>query len=195
MSEKHKAIFKGIVKETLWSVSIYLENTPTHRIMKSYSFDFLNEERVKRINSNNHIVDFKNTEIVLNRKELWSGEIYRPELHVGEEIYINDLDIIVKVSRKYRTTNDEVIYETKHIIETVETEKTKESRLLTVESWFEFFYPNYEKFEELKSEFVEEITEITEEPEEVLEEAWKPSWEKEGKKKKSWFSWFEKGGN
>lgn len=193
MNEKHKAIFKGVVSQYVWRAHDNISNLEKLKdelnTVRHYKDYYSKDESVKveeKINNFKRKTTTLKTKEFLNSKQFWSGEIFRPELEIGEKIYINDLDLIVKVTDKYRATNGEIIYETMHDIRAVETDRTNTTRLEAVDKWFKLSYQNLENFEQLKSEF--EKVEI--EPEPLPE--WKSSWEKKEKKEKSWFGWLKK---
>lgn len=205
MSEKHLAIFKGEVRENHWHV---VDNISELNYAKSNFALYLNGQGyVTKLEANEYSKAIDNFErkislvklakgTVLEFETIWSGEMNKPILNVYEEIWINDLELLVMVSKKYRTTDGEVIYETNHLVRAINTESTEESRLKAVDKWFELSYPDLEKFEQLHREFL--IDEIIEEldgdengsltPEPI------PTWEvKEKPKKNTWFGgWFSK---
>ena len=102
---------------------------------------------------------------------------------VGERVYINELDLLVTIVDRYRTTDGEVMYETSHIIKDINGE-LESSRLKAIESWFRQEYGDYKTFEDIKSLY-EPKKEPEVEPEEYnLEVEEKP-------KEKTWFGWLD----
>lgn len=206
MTEKHLAIFKGVIKENYW----YLEDNSykLHNAKKALVYflggdGYLYKDRNREISElREKIANFKHEinlgktvgDDTLRLDEIWSGEIQKPVLDVGEEIWISDLEMLVRISRKYRTTNGEIIYETTHIIRNADTERTEESRLEAIEKWFKVSHPELETFEQLYREAVlgegvediDDVSELTDnisnKPEPI------PTWEVvEKPRKNTWF--------
>lgn len=176
MTEKHLAIFKGEIKEVHWDIR---------------------REEIKEYSKNKTCVEYKTSVVskirTLRLDEIWSGEIPKPVLATWESIWINDLELLVTIGNKYRTTNGEVIYETMHVIDTIITEYSENSRLEAIDKWFDLEYPNLKTFEQLNNNLTtEEIIDNTikwldsldNKPEPI------PTWEvKDKPKKNTWFGW------
>lgn len=156
---KHFAIIKGEVREQRWNIK---DSWNYGFLFNSRDNSYIENEFFKRkyIATNTKNKKFEayvvNYEIKTDMKEIWSGEILRPILEVGEEIWINELNLLVKVTKRYRTTNNEIIYETSHLAESKTTEETEKSRLRVVDLWFRLLYPEFKTFDELKKEFIVE---------------------------------------
>lgn len=154
MEEKHIAIIKGRVERIEWLV----ENLYSIKAGRCIDSKYFKSPFQKEIYNSYH---FSKYGIGVSLEDIWHGVIPKPVLEVGEYIYINDLDIKVEISDKYRTTNGEVVYEADYVIREVNDEKTEETRLNAVNKWFELSYPELKTFDELKSEFIKEEVEET----------------------------------
>lgn len=162
---KHLAIIKGEARERSWETNSYGRHRgysieETHKIiLEKWGFD---------VEGMDFMIYYTSCyETTIEKREVWRGEIPKPTLIVGEELWINDLELLVKITKKYRTTNGETVYETNHVIESIKSKKTEESRLKAIEKWFTLSYPTLETFEQLKKEFIqheeaEEEIDITE---------------------------------
>ena len=167
--ETHTAIFKGVIREIVWEYykpigyALYASNHYRNVLEEEHDgFRKIAEEREMKI--------------------FWSGEIAKPIFEVGEQVYINELDLLVRITSKYRTTDGEVMYETNYVIKDVESENIEKSRQIAIYRWFTEEYGDYKTFEGIK--FLYEPKNISKpEPEESnLEVEEKP-------KEKTWFGW------
>lgn len=177
--EKHTAIFKGVIREIKWDY--YISDHRTHRFGWGEHAKHVMEEISRRRN-------FRRIAYFLKTETFWSGEVPRPTFEIGEEVWVSELNILVEITKKYRTTNGEMIYETSHIIKDVISENIEDSRLKAIERWFVYKYPELERFDELKYEFEA----IEPEPEPEIEEL-KPYdlCIEEKPKEKTWFGWLK----
>ena len=62
-------------------------------------------------------------------KTFYEKVILLPTYKRDEEVYINELDINVTIRRIIRSTNEETIYITDYVIETIEDEKSTTSKI------------------------------------------------------------------
>jgi len=135
-NEKVKCIFKGDVKRKLWDV-----NTHLNYYSKGYA------ERPEL---------YTYTETVSN-KDFFEKEISKPTYNVNEKIYINELALIVYITEKIRSTNEEIIYMTTHTIEILEDEVSAQSKI-EAKSKLEVELIKYEKSLHWKTEkYVEDV--------------------------------------
>ena len=165
----HTAIFKGVIREVTWDFYI-----PKGRAMYSNNYEYEITET--------DYYGFRKLATGKEREIFWTGEIAKPIFEVGEKVYISELDLLVRITDRYRTTNGEMIYETSHIIRDIETENLEKSRLLAVSRWFREEFSYYKTFEDIKA-----IYEPKKEPEREeynLEIEEKP-------KEKTWFGWLD----
>lgn len=186
--EKHKAIIKGMIEEVRWSIQ-------RNGAMYNYNYD---DYPIKRSISNRCVglLNIYENSYFLKFETIWLGDIDKPTLEVGEKLWINDLELLVKITNKYRTTNGEVVYETNHIINSFTTVHTETTRLNTIDRWFTITYPDLETFEELKIREENRIEKIKLEKESEIKEkegyTYSNSYNLEEKEEeRTWFGWLK----
>jgi hypothetical protein len=107
----HKAIIKGNIVRKIYDYDYYI-----------YDYDYY-------IFGHSGKPSLKNDIQKIGEETIWEGYLDMPLLKEREEIYISTLGETVKISHHVRTTENEFVYSTYHIVRTVEDEISKNSKL------------------------------------------------------------------
>jgi hypothetical protein len=110
------------MNENIIKVKKSIFKQPVHR--KLYSFKEIYNYDIFRTGTEKGI--FGETEFV-KTNDIFTCELEMPMLEVGEEFYIEELNQTVKVTKRIRSSKENVCYYTEP--ETIEDEKTIESKL------------------------------------------------------------------
>lgn len=96
------------------------------------------------------IVGIGNEEVVISDKEIGRYDIEIPMLEIGDEFFLHDIQEIIVIKNKMRSSDGSVTYYAEDkVVETANSKKSYEECKEEVKHW------NYEKekFERLKMEF------------------------------------------
>lgn len=150
--DKHKAIFRGLKERKLYrfgrreKYSIYyrLEEDP-----EIYTYEVFES-----------YADF--LEIVIDN----------PPIEIGEKVYLNEIDKVLKISDRYRNSHGGYIYITNHVVEILEDEETEESRLKAEKEQEQYLKHKEEKLKKQKMDEVS-VTPIKTETKKKWYQFWK----------------------
>lgn len=139
MADKFKSIFRRKTFEQIYYVGIteWLNLSPNY-VMCTHG------------RTDNLISHTKNIE--LSDVEIGRYDIEIPLLEVGDEFFLHDIQEIVKIKSRLRSSDGSITYYVEDIVvETENTQKSKEIADAKVENWNH----KEEKYEKLKKEFDE----------------------------------------
>ena len=136
MSEVIKSIFRQKEIEKLYEL----------KVDSSYNYGFYSYRASGRV------IAVGNYENVISDKEIGKYDIEIPMLEIGDEFFLHDIQEVVVIKSKMRSSDGSITYYVEDkIIETENTKKSYEECTNKVEHW------DYEKekFEKLEKEFDE----------------------------------------
>ena len=137
MSDKFKSIFRRKEFEKIYYVGI------RDWVQISPSYCLCTHGRTEKLSSCSENVE-------ISDKEIGRYDIEIPLLEVGDKFFLHDIQELVKIKSRLRSSDGSITYYVEDmVVETENTQKSKEIADAKVENWNH----EEEKFEKLKKEF------------------------------------------
>jgi len=112
---KHRAIFKGMIERKTY----YFDHSYCY---KTYN---LNKNRDKKLY---YEYDILPSCQFVKTVEFLEKEIDNPPIEIGEKVYIPELNLKIKVTDRVRNLDGGYIYSTNHVVDTLDDERTMQSK-------------------------------------------------------------------
>ena len=141
MAEKFKSIFRRKEFEKVYELGIKeWMQIGDYSCVFTKGCSFIDPNKVSSYSELTEISD----------KELGVYDVEMPLLEVGDEFFLHDVQELVKIKSRYRSSDGSITYYVEDkVVETENTQKSKE----TVEKQLENWNHEEERFEKLRKEF------------------------------------------